>query len=62
MSEQPSAPGHAPRGTPGYTGVYQVHGDMLMAMRPDGTWAPVRRYQDFPSKTALDSARGTQRP
>lgn len=42
----------APPGTPGYTGIYRWNGDMLMAMRPDGTWAPMRRYDEFPARIA----------
>ncbi len=43
----------APPGTPGYTGVYRWRGDVLMAMRPDGTWAPLAPWDLFLSKKAV---------
>lgn len=40
----------APPDTPGYTGRYEVRNGVLYAMEPDGTWVPIRRYDDFKTK------------
>lgn len=40
----------APRGTPGYTGRYEVRNGILYAMQPDGQWVPLRAFSGFKSK------------